>query len=382
MEDPVDTPDPPKSPYPADGGTEVADAIFHWTAGSIPGRFDVQVSIGPEFDTLVVDVSGLRDVSYSAHLDSLRSYAWRVRAVNQLGPGEWTGPMKFYVVDRHPLLLSPAEDASEPIYPRLSWMAYPRAIGYWAQYSTDSTFTGTRSVYVTGETIELQGLDPGARYYWRVKPNAFVLDTEWSPFRSFITLNFDQTRLMWPEDGHSGVSPYVTFSWSALEGAHGYRVQIMEESSVDWTVRSDTVVADTAFTPNEPLPYNSTFSWRVKAGIGTGFGEWSEERSFTTAVGTSAEVDAALPTEFALHPPYPNPFNPSTTVGFDVPQAEYVRLTIYDALGRLVESLVSGHQSAGRHTVTWNAEEVPSGVYFVRMEAGEYETTKTLTVAK
>jgi YD repeat-containing protein len=112
------------------------------------------------------------------------------------------------------------------------------------------------------------------------------------------------------------------------------------------------------------------------------FGAWSEVRSFTVAVGTATEGATSLPTEFALHPAYPNPFNPSTTIGFDLPRDENVRLTIYDALGRLVESLVNSHRSAGRYTVTWDAEELPSGVYFVRIEAGAFTTTQVINLVK
>ena len=64
----------------------------------------------------------------------------------------------------------------------------------------------------------------------------------------------------------------------------------------------------------------------------------------------------------------PNPFNPSTTLSFDLPEAGEVRLAVYDVTGRTVESLVNSHLSLGYHEVVWNAEGMTSGVYFMRLD--------------
>ncbi len=86
-----------------------------------------------------------------------------------------------------------------------------------------------------------------------------------------------------------------------------------------------------------------------------------------------------LPSNYRLDQNYPNPFNPDTRIDFALPQAGNVSLTIYDALGRTVKTLVSGTLDAGQHTVTWHGtnsqgQTVSSGVYFYRLEtaAGAY----------
>ncbi len=76
-----------------------------------------------------------------------------------------------------------------------------------------------------------------------------------------------------------------------------------------------------------------------------------------------------LPTEFALHLNYPNPFNPSTTINYDLPEASNVSLVVYDVLGRKVIDLVSGSKEAGYHSAIWNASSIASGVYFARFTA-------------
>jgi len=87
---------------------------------------------------------------------------------------------------------------------------------------------------------------------------------------------------------------------------------------------------------------------------------------------TAAEFETgSLPAAFALHPNYPNPFNPSTRLSYDLAAAGSVTLTVYDLLGREVRRLVNGRQSAGRHTVEWDgggvAAKTSSGVYVVRL---------------
>jgi hypothetical protein len=77
----------------------------------------------------------------------------------------------------------------------------------------------------------------------------------------------------------------------------------------------------------------------------------------------------SLPTRYALHEGYPNPFNPSTQITFDLPEPSHVSLVIYDVLGRKVAELENGMKEAGYHSATWNGSAVASGVYFARFAA-------------
>ncbi|MBX2990524.1 MAG: T9SS type A sorting domain-containing protein [Bacteroidetes bacterium] len=76
-----------------------------------------------------------------------------------------------------------------------------------------------------------------------------------------------------------------------------------------------------------------------------------------------------IPTTFAVHANYPNPFNPSTTIKFELPENSSVSLVVYDVLGREVAQLVSGSREAGYHSATWDASNMSSGVYFARFTA-------------
>lgn len=89
-----------------------------------------------------------------------------------------------------------------------------------------------------------------------------------------------------------------------------------------------------------------------------------------------------LPGNFKLYQNYPNPFNPSTKIHFSVPQRNIVSLKIYDSLGREVSSLVQKELPAGNYTVTWNAEKFASGIYFSRITAGDFTSTKKMILMK
>ncbi|MFA6457505.1 MAG: T9SS type A sorting domain-containing protein, partial [Bacteroidota bacterium] len=99
------------------------------------------------------------------------------------------------------------------------------------------------------------------------------------------------------------------------------------------------------------------------------------------------ELHDALPTDFQLLQNYPNPFNPTTTIRYNLVKVDnldkvHVSLTIYDLLGREVATLVKEEQSAGRKEVQWNANSFASGVYFYKIEAGNFVTAKKLILLK
>ncbi len=86
----------------------------------------------------------------------------------------------------------------------------------------------------------------------------------------------------------------------------------------------------------------------------------------SVSLAKSSDSPVLMPTTFALHPNYPNPFNPTTEIRFDLPDAGNVSLVVYDVLGRQVADLATGYQEAGYHSAIWNAGSVASGVYFAR----------------
>jgi hypothetical protein len=90
----------------------------------------------------------------------------------------------------------------------------------------------------------------------------------------------------------------------------------------------------------------------------------------------------APPEGYVLENNYPDPFNPSTTIGYRLPARSHVLLVIYDDLGKVVATLVNEQQNAGFYSVYFNAGGLSSGTYFYRLQAGTFTETKKLTVIK
>ena len=105
---------------------------------------------------------------------------------------------------------------------------------------------------------------------------------------------------------------------------------------------------------------------------------WSITR---TPTGIEDDPDYLQPVVFSTSS-YPNPFNPSTTIEYNLPEQAFVTVDIYDLLGRKVERLVGQNQQAGRYRVVWEAKEQASGVYFYRIDAGEISHMRKMILLK
>ena len=92
--------------------------------------------------------------------------------------------------------------------------------------------------------------------------------------------------------------------------------------------------------------------------------------------------DRVLPVKTELSGSYPNPFNPTTSINYGLEKDGHVEIMIYDAAGRLVEELVNGHQEGGSYSITWNASNQASGMYFAKMVAGDVVQTQKLVLLK
>lgn len=96
----------------------------------------------------------------------------------------------------------------------------------------------------------------------------------------------------------------------------------------------------------------------------------------------SNDTPTEIPGTYALDQNYPNPFNPATVIDFEVPEASDVRIAVYDVLGRVVQVLHEGITAAGHHAVTFDAQNLPSGIYMYRMESGNEVITRMMTLMK
>jgi choice-of-anchor B domain-containing protein len=175
----------------------------------------------------------------------------------------------------------------------------------------------------------------------------------------------------------------TTFRWrratSMIEDPHYYKLHM-------WGPGVDTLIsaADTSLAvPALPGFQNARlYNWHVW--INDEFTSVSGRDTFHFSYGSQAGVgtDPSVPMQFTLFQNYPNPFNPSTTIAFDLPVDSRITLIVYDLLGEEVQSLVSGLVRAGHHVETFNAADLPSGVYICRLTAGPYSSAIKLVLLR
>ena len=191
--------------------------------------------------------------------------------------------------------------------------------------------------------------------------------------------------LIGPTTGDTLAAADTALVWNSVPSASSYEVQIALDSSFSNTVLDSKSIADTSLGLkaffNTVLNPNTKYFWRVKASSTNGISLFSDIWSFI--VGTITSVNSPeLPKTYSLSQNYPNPFNPTTVINYSLPKRSFVTLTIFDDLGREVQTLVNTEQNAGSYSINFNASSLPSGAYFYRIQAGNYSQTMKLLLLK
>ncbi|MCK4559582.1 MAG: T9SS type A sorting domain-containing protein [Calditrichia bacterium] len=194
------------------------------------------------------------------------------------------------------------------------------------------------------------------------------------------------------------ISGKIVNDYPKIEWSHPSGVYDIEEYEV-WRYRNSVgggyvlhaTVSGTTFTDNIKVRKKSNddkIYYKVKVVDYAGNeSSYSNVRSFNEYhdgfpkhAGTRDEN--SIPTKFELKQNYPNPFNPVTKIKFDLPEESQVNLLVYNSMGQVVATLLNDHLGAGRYTMDFNADQLPSGVYFYRISAGKFTDVKRMLVIK
>jgi hypothetical protein len=209
--------------------------------------------------------------------------------------------------------------------------------------------------------------------------------TKWDVFYSF-----NQLRIFWPENLAAIDDVHPKFKWSPSQESNFDHYEICRRHGGNWqsltTIEgvNDTIYTDTTlwrtYGPSGDKAYYRVLAVdteEVKS-------DSSATLTFNLLTGGDAKPVAEIrPTEFALSQNYPNPFNAVTAIEYSLPHEASIWLHIYDIQGRKVATLSDGKRVLpGYHEVKWVAGDLPSGIYFVRLAAGEFVETKRMTLLK
>lgn len=169
--------------------------------------------------------------------------------------------------------------------------------------------------------------------------------------------------------------------WRSSKIATSYRVQVSSLRSMT-PVLMDSTVSDTLL-QLPSLSANTRYFWRVSALNAYGSSAPSDVLFFVTGEQTLVRGgNDCAPGEYRLEQNYPNPFNPVTTVSFQLAREGWVRLQVYDLMGRLIQTLADERKPAGIHNITFNADALGSGVYFYQLTSGSFVDRKRMLLVR
>lgn len=170
------------------------------------------------------------------------------------------------------------------------------------------------------------------------------------------------------------VSALVSLDNNLFAGTQRHGVFLSKNNGTSWIKKNEGFNSDTIIVNTLLMTDNYIFA-------GTeGFSVW--RRSYSEIISGVEKTSGIICEHIALNQNYPNPFNPSTKIRYDLPKNGFVKLIVFDALGREIETLVNEKQTAGTYEVTFNASQYPSGVYFYRLTTDNFSGTKKMLLIK
>jgi len=147
-------------------------------------------------------------------------------------------------------------------------------------------------------------------------------------------------------------------------------------SKIDEVSASTTSYVDYDYVTGSSI----ALSYKIRAKNGTVVSQFTNTQTIYGDLYKESSSEKSY--EFALNQNYPNPFNPSTIITYSIPNQEFVTIRVFDTLGKEIVELVNEEREAGLYSVEFNAENLPSGIYFYTISAGKYSATKKLLLMK
>jgi len=170
-----------------------------------------------------------------------------------------------------------------------------------------------------------------------------------------------------------GVNTIYAYLNNLFAGLSGDGVYLSSDNGLTW------------LTVNEGLPTPVYPQSLVTSGDKIFLAAWYEglySRPLSELVSSVPGSGGDVPAKYSLFQNYPNPFNPSTSIKYSISQLSNVLIKIFDVLGNEVETLVNEEKPVGNYEIYWNAEQLPSGIYYYQLKAGDFVSTKKLTLLK
>jgi len=279
-----------------------------------------------------------------------------------------------------------------PIYPDtpalFDWNDCTGATSYGIQiFSGSTTILNLTGIPVSEYTVSPNVFSANTYCYCRLNATGPGGTSSWSQYFHFTVIQngtLNPPSLITPVDSVNFLPLTPTFDWTDVPGAATYRFQISTVSNFATIVLSASGLTNSGYViSTSVLTICMRYYWRVKAFNSSDSSSWSAVRTFTTVCPTGVkQISSEIPAEYKLYNNYPNPFNPSTNIKYQITNNKFTTLKIFDVLGREVKTLVNEFQKAGVYEVSFDATDLTSGIYFYRLQSGDFNEVKKMILIK
>ncbi|MDP3114591.1 MAG: M6 family metalloprotease domain-containing protein [Candidatus Cloacimonadaceae bacterium] len=385
--------------YPHGGETWFSgtNKTITWAAKTLSGNVNLEYSTngGSSWNSIVTGTPN--DGNYTwMNIPVMNSPNCHVRVTQVTGGHNDFNVYPFNIIDQMavPTPTYPANNATGiPTNPQISWSNVPGATGYHFQLSNQANFGSFIVNLINHPTNSYMvgGLIPFNTYYWRV---ASMSDLGIGPFcntQSFNTGDISELpsipALLSPAHMATNLPTTITFNWSAATLAQSYWLQVARDPYFSNVVASVPGLTTTQHTLTNLLHYN-VYYWRVSAVNVAGSSNFSTIRRFSTMAGVSNEDDAVVPVPNALMQNFPNPFNPSTSIGLSVKDpSKPIAVVIYNPRGQMIKRLFIGVPARRQLDLVWDGKDesgmpVSSGLYLYRFETDGFSETRKMLLMR
>ncbi len=416
---------------------------FRWNAACSADSYELQIATDDQFTNLFYDNSALTGTTtYLTGFSYNTTYYWRMNSYNNNGRGSWSNTYVFSTaVGSGPTLISPYDGQQNVSFfaPQLTWNSMGGALSYHVRVETFSGWGIFDYPSVTATSIVTGQLEDMTTYYWKVRALVAAGYTDWSSRWSFTTgivqgvdpcvstASLESMDVITVSDANSNKQTLYLYngernlnkkkikddelppeppgnifdvrfegnkyikSIHAKDGLKTVAIKVKGATpplSISWNVRQ---VNKTQYWLMDPNHERRSLKGNGSIGVGTLTNgsivlQTSSvspcELEKTGTFNNNANGNESQPSRYVLEQNVPNPFNPMTIINYQLPADGKVELQVFNTLGQVVATLVNEYQSAGSKSARFSATNLPSGVYYYRLQAGTFSDVKKMVLVR
>jgi photosystem II stability/assembly factor-like uncharacterized protein len=380
-----------KTPLPLnpknDSTVSPKNICFQWKEAASVINYKLQISSDSLFLSDVIEVDTLKSLSFATNLSYSTKYFWRVGARNINGQTYWSERWTFYS-RRTPKTTFPLDVGNKWYYQAIKWnLLWNHTFSKYGiiKEIIDTLSNGFRKVsskyYYVDSTITK------FEYWGYIDGKFYVTDTP----------SLDPNNLYFDDYLETTDTCTIDHNYGENECRNFLTLQIFGELATGQSYEFYNFLIEYWYKDYEILLENIGIAKTIKSEYSKYTYNWCDSTEligmvkndkvlgdtvFNILVGVDGKKNSNLPLNYALSQNYPNPFNPITKISYQLPFNSKVNLKIFDILGREVTTLVNEEKPAGSYEVEFNGSNLPSGIYFYKLQAGNYSSIRKMISLK